>query len=826
MHLADTTRNDTPPRPLRYGRRMSAAMRSTPIRRVAVLGAGVMGSGIAAHCANAGIPVVLLDIVPPALSDAERQSRAKRDGFAAGALDKLRKARPAALMHPRNAQLISIGNFDDDLGRVGDADLIVEAIVERLDIKQALFARLEQLAGPDAVIASNTSGLRIADMVAGRSEAFRKRFMIAHFFNPPRYMKLLELVAGADTSPEARARVERFGREQLGKGIVWAKDTPNFIGNRIGLQSMMTTIHLMLERGLAPGDVDAITGLAMGHPRSATFRTADVVGLDTVGHVAANCHASLTDDEDRATFATPAYITRMIANNQLGDKTRGGFYKKQGDAVLTLDPKTGEYRPKAGDPEIAKATKAVARVDDVRARVKQLAAAPGATGEFAWTVLSRSLAYAARRIPEITDSVEAVDNAMKWGYAWDLGPFETWDALGFAETCARMKQDGLALPAWLDRMVAAGATGFYAGDRVWDPARGDYAPRTLDPREVTFEAMRDTAGRPPGSRAPSRGPVLKNAGAEAWDLGDDVLGLTFKTKANSIDADVIKMIHDSVDRAEREFRALVVWNQGELFCVGANLFAVVMAAAQNQWDGLRDMVRGYQYATQRMKYATVPVVAAPYNMTLGGGLELCFGCDEVQAAAETYSGLVEVGVGLIPGGGGTMNMLWRALGSVPEGVDVDPYAAVTQVFKNIAMAKVATSAEEGKAFGYFAPADGVSFDRARQLWETVQRAIGLASAGYHPPVPRSYKLPGDSGIATLQMMVNTLVHGGYASAHDAKIAMKLATVLCGGAAGASHAVTEDEVLELEREAFVSLCGEPLSQARMQYMLQHGKPLRN
>jgi 3-hydroxyacyl-CoA dehydrogenase len=305
-----------------------------------------------------------------------------------------------------------------------------------------------------------------------------------------------------------------------------------------------------------------------------------------------------------------------------------------------------------------------------------------------------------------------------------------------------------------------------------------------------------------------------------------VLGLTFKTKANSIDADVIKMINDAVDRAERDFRALVVWNQGEFFCVGANLFAVVMAAGQKQWDGLREMVKGYQYACQRLKYATVPVVAAPYNMTLGGGLELCFGCDEVQAAAETYSGLVEVGVGLIPGGGGTMNMLWRALGSVPEGVDIDPYAAVTQVFKNIALAKVATSAEEGKAFGYFAPADGVSFDRARQLWETKRRAIGLADAGYHPPVPRAYKLPGDSGIATLQMLVNTLVAGGYASEHDAKIAMKLAGVLCGGASGGSHAVTEDEVLELEREAFVSLCGEPLSQARMQYMLQHNKPLRN
>ncbi len=804
-------------------RPMIAKTRSTPIRRVAVLGAGVMGSGIAAHCANAGIPVVLLDIVPPKLSDAEKQSKAKRDGFASGALDKLKKARPAAFMHPRNAVLVSVGNFDDDLARVADADLIIEAIVERLDIKQALFEKLEQLA-PNAIIASNTSGLRIADMIVGRSEKFRQNFMIAHFFNPPRYMKLLELVAGADTSAEAKVRVEQFGREALGKGIVWANDTPNFIGNRIGLQSMMTTIHLMLERGLAPEDVDAITGIAMAHPKSATFRTADVVGLDTVGHVASNCYKSLTSDEDRETFATPPYITAMIEKNQLGDKTKGGFYKKQGDGLLTLDPKTGEYRAKAGDPEIAKATKAIARIEDPRERVKKLAAAPGATGEFAWTVLSRSLAYAARRISEITDSVEAIDNAMKWGYAWDLGPFETWDALGFAETYARMKQDGIALPAWVDKMAAAKATGFYAHDRVWDPARGDYTPRALDPREVTFEGLRTAPGRSGG--APSASAVLKNAGAEAWDLGDDVLGLTFKTKANSIDADVIKMINDSVERAERDFRALVVWNHGEFFCVGANLFAVVMAAGQKQWDGLREMVRGYQYATQRMKYATVPVVAAPYNMTLGGGLELCYGCDQVQAAAETYSGLVEVGVGLIPGGAGTMNMLWRALGSVPEGVELDTYAAVTQVFKNIALAKVATSAEEGKALGYFAPSDGVSFDRARQLWETKQRAIGLANSGYHPPAPRAYKLPGESGIATLHMMINTLVHGNYASAHDAKIAMKLATVLCGGVSGATHAVTEDEILELEREAFISLCGEPLSQARMQYMLQNNKPLRN
>jgi 3-hydroxyacyl-CoA dehydrogenase len=784
-----------------------------PIRRVAVLGAGVMGSGIAAHCANAGIPVVLLDIVPPKL--AANAPKSARDGVAAGALDKLRKAKPAAFMHARNAILISIGNLEDDLARVKDCDLVIEAIVERLDIKQKLFERLEKLAGPDTLIASNTSGLRIADMLAGRSEQFRRNFMVTHFFNPPRYMKLLELVAGPETTDDAKSRVEAWGREVLGKGIVWAKDTPNFIGNRIGLHSMMTTIHLMLEKGLAPEDVDAITGIPMGHPKSATFRTADVVGLDTVGHVADNCYQTLVADEQRAVFQLPAYIRKMIERGLLGDKTKGGFYKKQGDALLTLDPKTGEYRPKGGDEAIAKTCKAIAKHDDARKRLQELVAAPGVVGEFAWTVLSRALAYAARRIPEISDSIVAMDNAMKWGYAWEVGPFETWDALGFGKTCDRMVKDGVALPEWIGRMREKKATGFYKDGDVWDPVRNDYGPRLSDPREVTWEILRKGTA-----------PVLKNAGAEAWDLGDGVLGLTYKTKANSIDADIVKMLNDSVDRAEREFRAMVIWNQGEFFSAGANLFAVMVAAGQKQWEGIRELVRGYQYAVQRLKYARVPVIAAPYNMTLAGGLELCLGCDGVQAAAETYAGLVEVGVGLIPAGGGCLNLLWRALDGVPDGVEIDTYAFVTQVFKNIALAKVATSAEEAKAFGYFRSTDGVSFDRARQLHETKQRALGLARSGYHPPAPRAYKLPGESGMATLDMLINTLVAGKYASEHDAKIARKLGTVLCGGASGSSHPVTEDEMLELEREAFVSLCGEPLSQARMQYMLQNNKPLRN
>ncbi|HVK75733.1 MAG TPA: 3-hydroxyacyl-CoA dehydrogenase/enoyl-CoA hydratase family protein [Kofleriaceae bacterium] len=786
-----------------------------PIRKVAVLGSGVMGGGIAAHVANAGLPVLLLDIVPPKLTDAQRQSKSARDAIAAGALEKLKKTKPASFMHGRNAALITIGNFEDDLAKVAECDLIVEAIIEKLEIKRDLFAKLDALLTGEQIVASNTSGLRIADMLVGRSDKFKQHFVVTHFFNPPRYMKLLELVAGPETSAETKARAEAWGKDVVGKGIVWAKDTPNFIANRIGTHSMMAAIHLMIEKGLAPEDLDALTGPPMGHPKSASFRTGDLVGLDTLVHVVDNCHATLTHDEDREVFTVPPYVRTMIERGQLGDKTKGGFYKKVGKDVQTLDPKTGEYRAKGGDEAIIKAAKALGKIEDVRERVKKLVASPGIVGAFAWLALSKGLAYAARRIGEITDDVYAVDDAMKWGYSWELGPFETWDALGFADTTKRMKAEGIALPAWIDKMVAAGAKGFYDGDRVWSASRGDYVRRVTDPREVSLPALRK-----------GDAPVLKNSGLEAWDLGDGVLGVTFKTKSNSIDADVIQGLHDAIAKAEADFRGVLIYNVGEHFCVGANLFAVVMAAQQKQWDGLRKMIHGYQYATQRMKYATVPVVAAPYGMTLGGGLELCMGADAVQAAAETYSGLVEVGVGLIPGGAGTLNMLWRSLESIPEGVDIDTYAFVTQTFKNIALAKVATSFEEGKAFGYFRVTDGVSFDRARQLHEAKQRVIGLAGAGYHPPIPRSHKLPGESGIATLKMMINTLVAGGYASEHDAKIAGKLAEVLCGGINGSVGPVSEDRILELEREAFLSLCGEPKSQERMMYMLQNNKPLRN
>jgi len=777
-----------------------------------------MGSGIAAHLANAGIEVVLLDIVPPNLTDAEKKVPALRNKFAAGGLEKALKGKPAAFFHKNNARLVSIGNTEDNLDKLSSCDLVIEAIIEQMDAKRALFARLEATLPAHAIVASNTSGLRISEMMQGRSEAFKKRFLVMHFFNPVRYMKLLELVSGPDTDPATVEMIRRFGEDVLGKGIVFGKDTPNFVGNRIGTHAMLASIHQMVEDKLSPEDVDNITGVPMGHPKSASFRTADLVGLDTVAHVTQNCFDSLTSDEERSVFKLPAFIQTMLEKKLLGDKVRSGFYKRGPGGkkdMQTFDPYTLDYRAKAGDAEIKATTKEISKIEDPKERVRALMNDTGRAGAFAWKAVSRSLAYSARRIPEIADSVEAIDDAMKWGYNWEMGPFETWDALGFSETLARMEKDGIQLPASIAKMKAAGATSFYKGEQIWDLSAGKYVARKIDPRNASFDALKKGSA-----------PLLANDGAEAWDLGDGILGVTFKTKANSIDPDVIQMLHDAVALAERDFKGMVISNRGEHFCVGANLMLVMMATQNDAYDQIRTMVKGYQDATQRMKYSRVPVVAAPYGYTFGGGLELCMGSSAVQAAAETYCGLVEVGVGLIPGGAGTLNMLWRALENVPEGTHSNVYEVVTGVFKNIAMAKVATSAEEAKAFGYFRRTDGVSFDKARQLTEAKKLALGLAESGYHPPIPRAYVLPGESGMATLGMMVDTLVAGGQASEHDALIARKLAEVLCGGVSGATHEVTEQEILDLEREAFLSLCAEPKSQERMQHMLMKNTPLRN
>jgi 3-hydroxyacyl-CoA dehydrogenase len=789
---------------------------SKPIRRVGVIGAGVMGSGIASHFANAGIEVLMLDIVPPNLTEEEKKSRAKRNSWAAGGLDKALKSRPASFFHPDIVRLVTVGNTEDDLAKLNDCDLIIEAIIEKLSIKRSLFEKLDATLDGDTVVASNTSGLRIEDMLEGRSERFKSHFLVMHFFNPVRYMKLLELVVGPATDPKTLQRIKDFGRNQLGKGIVVGKDTPNFVGNRIGTHAMLYTMHQMLAQGLTPEDIDAITGEPMGHPKSASLRTGDIVGLDTFAHVADNCYAELENDPQRDVFKVPEFVRKMVELKYLGDKTKGGFYKKTKDGILTLDPGTLEYRAKGGSEDIKKLCKKLSGIEDVRERVRQLVADQGPAGKFAWSVLATSMGYSATMIPEISDEVEAIDNAMKWGYNWELGPFETWDALGFKATAERLKAEGYSLPASIDTMLAAGAESFYTNDgRVWDLTKGAYVARDLDPREITLAQMRQGGA-----------PVYKNKSLEAWDIGDGVLCMTFTSKSNSIDSNIINGIPEVIDIAERDFQALLLFNEGPHFCVGANLFEVVMAAKAGKWDDLESMVANFQAAVQRMKYSTIPVVSAPFGMTVGGGCELCLASDTVQAYSESYVGLVEVGVGLLPGGAGNLNLLWRSLSGIPEGATVEPIHLVAKTFENIAMAKVATSAVEAQRVGYFRSTDGVSFDKARHLYEAKQRAVGLAKSGYHPPAPRAFRLPGESGIATVQMMIDTLRNGGFASDHDALISRKVAEVLCGGPAGNTREITEAELLTLERKAFVALCKEPKSQARMEHMLMKNAPLRN
>lgn len=785
------------------------------IRRVGVIGAGVMGSGIAAHMANASVEVVLLDIVPPKLSDAEKKDPTKRNAFAEGGLQNALKSKPAAFFHKSRAELITTGNLEDDFDLLKGCDLVIEAIIERLDIKQNLFARLEKVLPAHTVVASNTSGLRIKDMLDGRSAAFKKNFLVMHFFNPVRYMKLLELVAGPETDKGVLTSIERFGRETLGKGIVYAKDTPNFVGNRIGTHAMLFGIQQMIADELSPEDLDAITGLPMAHPKSASFRTADMVGLDTVVHVADNCYSALTEDPEREVFKLPEYIRGMVKAGLLGNKSKQGFYKKTKAGIETFDPYKQAYRDKAGNAEIKSKCKEIGGIEDPAARVKKLFEDKGPAGTFAWKLTARALLYSAKMIGEITDSITAIDDAMCWGYNWELGPFQSWDAMGFAAVLERMEKDGLQIPDSIKKMKAAGATAFYKDGKVFELAKGEYVTQKTDPRNQTVRSVRN------GPK-----PVLENGSAEAWDFGDGVLGVTYKSKMNSIDPDVIQMLHDAVARAEKDFRAIVVANEGDHFSVGANLFGVVVAAQQKQWDELSKMVSALQNATQVMKYAKVPVVAAPYGMAVGGGLEVCLGADAIQAAAETYAGLVEVGVGLVPAGGGCTNLVWRSLEGIPEGADIIVQSLVGQVFKNIATANVATSAMMAQELGYFRKSDGISFDKARLVTEAKARAIGLAEAGYHPPAPRSHKLPGESGIATLGMLVDSMIAGGFATEYDGFIARKLAGILCGGPGGAAKLVTEQDMFDLEREVFLSLCGEQKTLDRMQHMLMNNKPLRN
>jgi 3-hydroxyacyl-CoA dehydrogenase len=793
------------------------------IRKAAVLGAGVMGSGIAAHLANAGIPVLLLDIVPPAPGKGDdTASRSFRNRFAATAVANFKKQRPAPLMTERALALIEVGNLEEDLQRLAECDWVVEVIKEDLALKQQLFARVEAVVSPTAIISSNTSGMSIAGMTQGRSADFKRRFLVTHFFNPVRYMKLLELVAGEHTAPEVLAGMAAFGERQLGKGIVFGKDTTNFIGNRIGTYGMMRTLKLMEQFGMSIEEVDKIFGPPLGRPKSAVFRTADLVGLDTFYHVTKNCYDSLTHDPSRETFKPPAWLEKMLEKKLLGDKSGSGFYQKSkgegGKEILVIDLQTFEYRPQA---KVRFESLGAARdVEDLPERIRTVLTGTDRAAKFAELVTLDTLAYAARLLGEIADDLVNIDRAMRWGYAWETGPFETWDAYGVARGVARMKELGIAVAPWVEAMLQAGRTSFYgregAFDTFWNVgSHSSHFVPTIG-RQVTVEGLR-RQGRQ----------VEANDSCTLWDLGDGILQVEFHSKMNSIDTNITELMHRAVDRAEQgAWRGIVIGNDGGNFSAGANIAMLLWACKEGQWADVRKLVSSFQQANQRMRACGVPVVTAPFGLTLGGGCEATMGGNAQQAAAETYIGLVEVGVGLIPGGGGNLQLLRNLFGPHAGNKDFDPLPFLKKAFLAIGTAKVATSAEEAKEAGFLTPDAGISMNRDHQLADAKARCLGMAEAGFTPPRPTALLLPGRSGAATIDMLLYDMVLNHQVSEYDRHVGQKLASVLTGGDTSASSPVSEERLLELELEAFLSLCGEAKTQDRIQHMLEKGKPLRN
>jgi 3-hydroxyacyl-CoA dehydrogenase len=788
-------------------------------KKVAVLGAGVMGSGIAAHLAGAGIEVLLLDIVPPAGPPPKDGGAAGpvsgqggRNAFAQGGKEKALKAKPAAFFTPRDADLIAVGNLEDDLDKAGRCDLVIEVVKEDLAVKKALFARLEPLLAEHTIVASNTSGLPIALMTEGRSASMKKRFLVTHFFNPVRYMKLLEIIAGTETDPAIVDKVARFGEQVLGKGIVHGKDTPNFVANRIGVFAMMHLIKLAIEGGYTVEEVDAIFGAPLGRPKSAVFRTADVVGLDTIIHVSQNCYENLPKDERRDDFQVPALLQQMAERKMLGDKTGGGFMKKTPQGIVTLDFKTMEYRPqqKPKFDSVGAAKKAGGVAD----RIRTMLAGSDRAADLARRVTYATLAYASNRVGEIADDLVNIDRGMRWGFGWDVGPFETWDAIGVQKGLDEMQKLGIEPAAWVTDMVKAGRQSFYADGTYWDVQAKAAKPVPTSERDLSLPKARKAGGV-----------VFENDGATLYDIGDRIACLELHTKMNAIDADVIAALWKSVDIAEKQFDGLVVGNHDpQAFSAGANIFLVLMAAGQGNWKAIEDMTAQLQGALQRLRYATVPTVTAPFGLALGGGAEIAMHGAAARASAELYMGLVEAGVGLIPAGGGCKELLSRHLEFYPD--DADPFVMVKKIFMQIALGKVSMSAEEARGMGMLAPSDGVTLNRDFLLHDAKQVALGLARAGYRAPRRRTVRLPGQSGYATLRSTLQMMHEAHQISAHDVVVGSKLAWVLCGGKTVPSVRVAEQHLLDLEREAFLSLCGEEKTRERMQYMLMNNKPLRN
>lgn len=790
------------------------------IKKAAVLGSGVMGSGIAAHLANIGIPVLLLDIVPGKLTEQEEaqgltlEHSQVRNKIAAGAVQNLLKQKPAPLTTKSNLSLIEAGNFEDDLEKLKDVDWIIEVIVERLDVKKGLYEKIDAVRKPGTIISSNTSGISIEAMAEGRTEDFQKHFLGTHFFNPPRYLKLLEIIPASTTAPEVVEFMTSFGENRLGKGVVIAKDTPNFIANRIGTYGLLITLREMEKRGYSIGEVDSVTGTLIGRPKSATFRTLDVVGLDTFMHVAKNVYDK-TEGEEQKVFELPPFMKKMIDNGWIGAKAKKGFYSKQGKDILELDTETFEYGParklKTPSIEMAKQQKGLAN------KVKTLVYANDRTGEILWNIVAPTLLYAAELHGEIADDIVAIDNAMKWGFGWQQGPFEIWDAIGVAKSLDKMKEEGETVPAFVKSLLDKGFETFYKeqdGDLYFFDGE-DYKLVPVNEKAIDLKRYKK-----------KHGVIKKNSGSSLIDLGDGIVLLEFHSQSNSIGPDIIQMINYAVDEVEKNYKGLVIGNQGKNFCVGANLGMILMEAQDDNIFELDFIIRSFQNAMMKIKYSTKPVVAAPFGMTLGGGAEVCLPAAHIQASMETYIGLVEAGVGLIPGGGGNVNLYSKHLKGLPKGVHVDYQYVANKVFESIAMAKVSTSGEEARDNNFLDFADGVSVNGDHLIYDAKLVALALYENGYKAPKHEKIPVTGDSGYATMLLGAEGMFLSGFISEHDLKIAKKLAFVLAGGKVPYGTLVDEQYMLDLERQAFLSLVAEPKSQQRMQHMLVKGKPLRN
>lgn len=801
------------------------------IRKVAVLGAGTMGSRLAAHLANASIPCLLLDVVPEELTPEEEAKGLAlhepqvRNRLAQAGLNAALKSRPAAFFVPEAARMITVGNLEDHLNDLKDCDWIIEAVTEDRAVKRTLLERVQAIRAREAIISSNTSGISISSLSEGFSEEFRRHFLGTHFFNPPRYLRLLEIVPTPDTLPHVVEAVSRFGDVVLGKGLVLAKDTPNFIANRIGTFTTLNILRIMQEGGYTTEEIDTLTGPILGMPKSATFRTLDIVGVDVLAHVVKNLSESLPQDERRDLFKIPDFIDQMIRRNLLGDKSGQGFYRRikrlGGDEseILTLDLSTFEYRPRKHvtfpSLELARST------EDHRARVKILFQAADRPGQFYRQTLCDTFHYAAMRVPEISDDIVSIDNSMKWGFNWESGVFELWDAIGFERIVEDWVKQGRPLPPLVERLRATGGKSFYA--------RADGITSYFDLASAGYRPLADKAGviLLPALKARKK-ELKKNAGASLIDLGDGVLCLEFHSKMNTLGPDTVQMVQAGLKALDEGFDAMVIGNQAPNFCVGANLLLVLMAIQEGEWDEIHQAVRAFQNANMALKYAPKPVVAAPFGMALGGGTEMCLHATRVRAAAEAYMGLVEAGVGLIPAGGGTKEMLLRALDAVPPDPEADPFTYVKEVFLNIGMAKVSTSAEGARRLRYLSPQDSISMNRDRQITDGKQLALDLFRLGYRPGRPREdIRALGQPAFTKMKLALHLMRRAEYLSDYDVVVGTQLARVLSGGGEFTSpQLVSEQYLLDLEREAFVSLCGQKKTVERIQFTLKKGKPLRN